>query len=128
MIHRFFQFNELISHLNTNILVLGLIFVNFLFNIVANASFKLSTLSGNLRGFVTWQVIGNLAGFITVITLTVLLRYLPLHVAFPVTTGLAVIGVQIVSGRLFFGESITLSEWLGTFLVIIGIVLLTRSK
>ena len=67
---------------------------NLLFNVVANASFKVSATSPNWRSFVTWQVIGNLAGFVTVLTLTGLLRFIPLHVAYPVTVGLAVIGVQ----------------------------------
>ena len=73
------------------------------------------------------EVIGNLAGFITVITLTWMLRYIPLHVAFPLTTGMAVIGVQMVSGNLFFGENITHNHWLGACLVIMGIVFLTRA-
>ena len=65
------------------------------FNIAANASFKVSALSPNWRGFLTWQVVGNLAGFITVLTLTGLLRTTSLHTACTVTTGLAVLGVQI---------------------------------
>lgn len=118
----------LVTHLRSNALTLALIALNLLFNIVANASFKISAGSNSLRGFLSWQVVGNLAGFITVITLTVLLRYLPLHVAFPVTTGLAVIGVQMISGRLYFGESVSSSDWLGTFLVILGIFFLTRGE
>ncbi len=99
---------------------------NLLFNIVANASFKLSAASPTLRGFVTWQIVGNLAGFITVLTLTGLLRHLPLHVAYPVTTGLAVIGVQVVAARWLFGEAISSGQWLGTLLVTLGIVLIGR--
>jgi multidrug transporter EmrE-like cation transporter len=106
-------------------LILILIGGNLLFNIVANASFKASAASSNWRGFLTWQVIGNLAGLITVITLTWLLKFLPLRVAFPVTTGLAVIGVQLVAAGWIFGESITPGQWLGTFLVVIGIALLS---
>jgi multidrug transporter EmrE-like cation transporter len=115
-----------VLRLPNNSLVLALTLTNLLFNIAANASFKVSAESDNIHGFITWQVLGNLAGFITVITLIVLLRYIPLHVAFPLTTGLAVIGVQMVSGRLFFGESISYSDWLGTLLVIVGIFFLTR--
>jgi multidrug transporter EmrE-like cation transporter len=98
--------------------------LNLLFNVVANASFKISADSQNLRGFLAWQFIGNLAGLITVLTLTWLLKYIPLHVAFPITTGLAVIGVQIFAGRFFFGESISPGRWLGALLVAAGIVLL----
>jgi multidrug transporter EmrE-like cation transporter len=106
-------------------LALALIAGNLIFNILANTSFKLSADSPNLRGFLVWQVIGNLSGFITVITLTWLLRYIPLNVAFPVTTGLAVIGVQIIAGGFFFKETLSTGQWLGTFLVVIGIALIS---
>ena len=96
------------------------------FNILANASFKVSALSGNWRGFLTWQVVGNLAGFITVLTLTGLLRFIPLHTAFTVTTGLAVLGVQVVASALFFHEQVTPAQWLGTLLVILGIALVSQ--
>ena len=111
---------------HSNVWVGMLLLSNLLFNVVANGSFKISAERHNLRGFVTWQVIGNLAGFITVITLTGLLRFIPLHVAFPVTTGLAVIGVQLIAGKLFFGEEISIERWLGTILVVIGIALISR--
>lgn len=104
------------------VLVLG----NLVFNIVANASFKLSAASPTWRGFLVWQIVGNLAGFITVLTLTGLLRYVPLHVAYPVTAGLAVVGVQVVAARWLFDEPISSAQWLGTLLVTLGIVLITR--
>lgn len=99
---------------------------NLLFNIVANAGFKLSAASSGWRGFLAWQIVGNLAGLITVLTLTGLLRYLPLHVAYPITAGLAVIGVQVVAARWLFGEAISSGQWLGTLLVVVGIVLVSR--
>jgi multidrug transporter EmrE-like cation transporter len=106
-------------------LALALMAGNLIFNILANTSFKLSADSPNLRGFLVWQVIGNLSGFITVITLTWLLRYIPLNVAFPVTTGLAVIGVQIIAGGFLFKETLSTGKWLGTFLVVAGIALIS---
>jgi len=109
-----------------NIVPLVLLGGNLFFNILANAGFKLSAASSGWRGFLAWQVVGNLAGFITVLTLTGLLRYLPLHVAYPITAGLAVIGVQVVAARWLFGEAISSGQWLGTLLVAIGIVLVSR--
>lgn len=103
-------------------IILALIGGNLLFNIVANASFKVSADSRTWRAFLLWQVVGNLAGFITVLTLTGLLRHIPLHVAFPLTTGLAVVGVQVGAARLLFHESITPVQWIGTLLVVIGIL------
>jgi multidrug transporter EmrE-like cation transporter len=103
---------------------ISLIGVNLLFNIVANASFRLSAASPTWRGFLLWQVVGNLAGLITVLTLTGLLSFVPLRVAYPVTAGLAVIGVQVIAARLLFHEPISSTQWLGTLLVMVGIVLI----
>ena len=107
-----------------SLLALVLIGGNTLFNIISNASFKYSALSPSWRGLLAWQVVGNLTGLITVITLTWLLRFVPLTVAFPVTTGLAVIGVQVIAASLLFQESISPAQWLGTLFIVAGIALI----
>jgi multidrug transporter EmrE-like cation transporter len=120
------QFAGLLATLeSSSVIVFVLIITNLVFNIIANASFKLSASSSEWRGFLTWQVVGNLAGFATVLTLTGLLRYIPLRVAYPVTMGLAILGVQIVAAHMLFHEPITPIQWLGTLLVAGGIILIT---
>jgi multidrug transporter EmrE-like cation transporter len=104
----------------------ALLGANLFFNIIANASFKVSAVSQSWSTFLSWQVLGNIAGFITVLTLTGLLRFIPLHVAYTVTAGLAVIGVQVVAAKWIFGEVVSHTQWLGTFLVIAGILLIGR--
>lgn len=99
---------------------------NLLFNVVSNASFKASADSRTWRGFLFWQVVGNLSGLVTVLTLTGLLRYLPLHVAFPLTTGLTVIGVQVGAAHWLFRETVSSTQWLGTALILAGIFLIGR--
>ncbi len=99
--------------------------LNLVFNIVSNVGFKLSADSPNWRGFLAWQIIGNVAGLVTVLTLTALLRYVPLGLAFTVTTGLAVLGVQVASSAVFFHEPVSHTQWLGTLLVTAGIALVT---
>lgn len=121
-----FWLGALLRSRSSNAIIVALITANLLFNVVANASFKVSAFSATWRAFLTWQVVGNLAGFITVLTLTGLLRYVPLHVAYPVTTGLAVFGVQIVGARLLFRESMTPGQWLGTVLLVLGIALIGK--
>ncbi len=106
----------------------ALIAANLLFNIVAQAGFKLSAHSLNWRGFLLWQVVGNLAGFVTVLTLTALLRFIPLSVAYPLTVGLAVVGVQVAAARLLFHESITPTQWLGTLLIACGVLLVCKGR
>ncbi len=106
-------------------LTVTLIVVNLLFNVLANVSFRYAAAASGWRGFLAWQVVGNLAGLITVVTLTLLLRHLPLHIAYPVTTGLALVGVQVVAALLWFQESISPREWAGAALIAVGVVLLS---
>jgi len=98
-----------------------LLLFNLAFNVIANASFKHSALSGSWQSFLGWQVAGNLPGFITVITLTWLLRYPPLHIVFPLTSGLAVVGIQVLVAALLFREPIGPRLWLGTLLIGLGV-------
>ncbi len=107
-------------------LIIGLLFLNMVFNILGNASFKLSALAANWKGLVGWQVVGNLAGLVTVLTLTGLLKYLPLHVAQPMVQGLAIIGVQLVASRLFFHETISPTQWIGMAVIVAGIFLIQK--
>jgi multidrug transporter EmrE-like cation transporter len=109
---------------HTVTLILTLILSNLVFTIIANASFKVSAQSANWRNFLAWQVIGNLGGLVTVITLTWLLRYQPLSVAFPLTTGLGVIGVQVIASHWLFKETISPEHWVGSALIILGIAFL----
>ncbi len=126
MIPAYFRaYIQALSEHSTAVIVV-LLSGNLLFNILANSCFKVSSTSSTWRAFLVWQIIGNLAGLITVISLTGLLHYLPLSFVFPVTTGLAVIGVQIVSSRILFGESVTSTQWLGTLMIALGIVLVGR--
>ncbi len=111
---------------SASMLVFWLIVVNLGFNVLSNAAFRVSAFSPNWRGLLIWQVVGNLAGFITVITLTWMLKYLPLSVAFPVTTGLTVIGVEMVSASWIFKEPVSEKQWLGTLAIVLGIWLIQR--
>jgi multidrug transporter EmrE-like cation transporter len=106
--------------------IFWLILLNMAFNILANASFRISAMSPTWRGILTWQAVGNIAGFITVITLTLLLRHMPLNIAFPLTTGLAVLGVQVVASIWLFHEPISQRQWIGTLAIVMGIWLIQR--
>jgi multidrug transporter EmrE-like cation transporter len=106
------------------LLTFALFLANFLFNVISNASFKYSAQSPGWNGIIAWQIVGNLAGFITVVTLTLLLRNTALNVAFPITAGLSVVGVQVFAAWLLFHEPISPVKWLGTLLIVLGIILI----
>ena len=122
------QVLQFFSNLNTRslLIILALVLGNLIFTIIANASFKVSAQSETGRTFFFWQVIGNLAGLVTVITLTWLLRYQPLSIAFPLTTGLGIIGVQLIASHWLFGETVTQGRLLGALFIIIGIAFLSK--
>jgi multidrug transporter EmrE-like cation transporter len=104
----------------------ALVALNVLFSIVANAAFRVSARSATWSGVVTWQVLGNLAGFVTVVCLTGLLRYVPLAIAFPVTTGMSILGVQLVAARWLFNEPVNPVQWAGALLIGLGVFLIQR--
>jgi undecaprenyl phosphate-alpha-L-ara4N flippase subunit ArnE len=103
----------------------ALVAVNVIFNIISSSGFKMSAASTNWRSFLGWQVVGNFSGLVTVLALTGLLRMTSLHVAYPITMGLSVVGVQVVAAALLFREAISPVQWLGTLLVVAGIALIT---
>jgi len=92
-------------------------------NTGAHICFKLSAARKGLKIFIAWQVAGNLAAFLGVLAFTALLRSLSLHVAYPLTEGLTAVGVQLVGGVLVLRERIQRTAWVGTGLILCGIVL-----
>src|SRR5262245_29225199 len=111
---------------NASAIMTGLIALNVVFSIVANAAFRVSARSATWTDILTWQVLGNLAGLITVVSLTGLLRYLPLAIAFPMTTGMSILAVQIVAAKWLFHEQINAMQWTGSLLIGVGIFLVQR--
>lgn len=107
-------------------LVAVLIAVNIAMVLVANVSFKFSAAAHGWRPFLTWQVVGNIAGFASVLTLTALLRQIPLHVAYPVTAGLGFVLVQVVGAHYVLHEAVSTMQWFGSALVLAGAVLLAQ--
>ncbi len=111
---------------NAPVIMTALVAVNVIFSIVANAAFRVSARSASWSDVLTWQVVGNLAGFVTVLALTGLLRYMPLSIAFPLTTGMSIVGVQVVAARWLFQEPISSVQWVGSLLIGVGIFLVQR--
>ncbi len=90
----------------------------------ANVLLKRSADAGSLWPFLAFQIAGNVAGLGGVLVYTALLRTLPLHVAFPLSRGAAVLGVQLFASMVVFHESFKATEALGTAAVVAGVILL----
>lgn len=95
---------------------------------VANTLLTFSAHASAAMSFLLFQIAGNLVGFIGILAYTGLLRTLPLHVAFPLSRGAAVIGVQLVASLLVFHEVFKLTEIAGTVVVAAGVILVGTSQ
>jgi multidrug transporter EmrE-like cation transporter len=107
---------------NAAFLLCYLVFVT-----AANIFLKLSADAGSTWLFIVMQAAGNLAGFVGILAYTGLLRHLPLHVAFPLTRGMAVLGVQVIASLAVFHEVFRLTEAAGIALVACGVILVGAS-
>jgi multidrug transporter EmrE-like cation transporter len=89
----------------------------------ANVLLKLSAEGAGLWVFLAFQAAGNLAGLAGILLYTWLMRSMPLHVAFPLSRGAGVLGVQLVGSILIFREAFTVKEAVGVVMVAVGIIL-----
>ncbi|HTZ50546.1 MAG TPA: hypothetical protein VMF68_02755 [Spirochaetia bacterium] len=99
----------------------------FVFVTASNVLLKLSADARETWMLAALFAAGNVAGFVGVLAYTGLLRTLPLHVAFPLSRGLVVLGVQLLASVLFFHERFTVREAGGVALVTAGIILVGAS-
>ncbi len=105
---------------------LGLLYVACV--VTSNVGFKLSAGSQTWRGFLAWQVVGNLAGFLGVIAFTLLLKFIPLYLAYGIFMGLGFVAVQVLAARLLFKEQIRPIQWIGVTLILLGIFLIALGR
>jgi multidrug transporter EmrE-like cation transporter len=107
---------------NAALLLCYLVFVTS-----ANVFLKLSAGASTVGYFLIMQIAGNLAGFVGILAYTGLLQKMPLHVAFPISRGVVVLGVQLAASLLFFHEVFKPTEAVGAALVAVGIILVGAS-
>ncbi len=108
--------------------ILGLTASNLIFTVISNIGFKLSADSAGWQGFLWWQIVGNLSGFLSVIAFTILLRLISLHLAFAVTAGFGFALVQLVGAGFVFHEAITEWQWFGVALITGGIFIVSLGR
>lgn len=106
----------------------GLTLANLAFTVVSNSGLKLSAASRGWQGFLRWQIVGNLSGFLGVLAFTFLLRFISLHLAYALTAGLGFLCVQIIAARFIFQEPISTVQWLGTVLTAAGVFIISWGK
>ena len=101
---------------------------NVAFNVVSNVGFKKSSLCHHWQGFLGWQIVGNLTGFLAVIAFTLLLRYISLNLALAVQFGVGFVFIQVLGAQLIFKEAITITQWVGVSVIFLGILLIAFGR
>ncbi len=109
-------------------LLVALVLINVVSTGLSVVAFKHAGMALEPRGFLWQQILGNFWGFVSVLAFTFLTRHLTLSVAYPLTVGLAVLLVQLVFARLFFGEAPTPTQITGALLIEAGIVLVAGRR
>ena len=89
---------------------------------------RLQTSGLNLLDFLLspWFLSGLACYGVNVIVFAMALDRLPISVAYPVLAGLGFMLIAILA-RWLFGETVSQIQWLGVSLILIGIILATRS-
>jgi len=108
--------------------IAGLILLNLTFNVIANVSFKWSALSARLREFLAWQAVGNVSGFLAVLSLTFVMRFVPLSLALSFSWGLGFIAIQVIGAHFVFHEAVSALQWLGVAFIAGGLVLVSMGR
>jgi len=109
-------------------LLIAIVIANLALVALSNISFKFSAQSPDWRGFLFWQVLGNIAGFASVLTFTLALRQIPLSIAFALSAGLGFVLVEVIGAHFVFHEAISAIQWLGVALVAVGVVLISQGR
>ncbi len=106
------------------LVVLGLVVVNQFFNVGATLSFAASGHAERLSTFVAWQIIGGVFGLGVNLTFAGLVRYWSLSFANVTGIALAFVSAQVFAAYMILHEPFAWPEWLGTSLVVVGVVLI----
>ena len=101
----------------------GLLLCYLVLVTAANILLKRSSQAPRALPFIVMFAAGNLAGFAGVLAYTAVLRMTPLHIAFPLSRGLVVLGIQLFAALVVFREAFALREVAGIALVTAGIIL-----
>jgi O-acetylserine/cysteine efflux transporter len=89
----------------------------------SNALVKISAGAAWFWPFILPFAAGNVAGLGGVLIYSLMLKSMPLHIAFPLTRGFGVLGVQLAATLLLFNETLRPAEIAGAVLVTAGIIL-----
>jgi multidrug transporter EmrE-like cation transporter len=98
-----------------------------IFVTAANSLLKLSANAHGVVPFLLYQAGGNLAGLAGILVYTGLMRRMPLHLAFPLSRGAGVLGVQLVASMLIFHEAFRPTEVAAMAVVAAGIIVVGMS-
>jgi len=86
--------------------------------------FKYASGAQGVKATILWFAVAGVAGTVSMIFYTLLLRYVPLHVGYAVLFGLGFVVVQVVAAKFILKEPVSLIQWIGGALMVAGIALI----
>jgi len=86
--------------------------------------FKYASGAQNFKTTILWFLAAGVAGTISMVLYTILLRFVPLSVGYAVLFGLGFVLIQVVAAKLILKESISLVQWLGGAVMVAGILMI----
>lgn len=85
--------------------------------------FKYASGASGLKSTLLWFLGAGVAGTVSMLLYTFILRYIPLHVGYAILFGLGFVVVQVVAARLILKESVSVLQWIGGAVVVAGILM-----
>jgi len=86
--------------------------------------FKYASGAQNLKSTVLWFLGAGVAGTVSMVLYTWLLRHLPLHVGYAALFGLGFVVVQVVAAKLILKEAVSPLQWIGGAVMVAGIFMI----
>jgi len=110
------------------LLLVGLVLLYVFFFDLSHYAFKMSVSRAGVKNLLYYQFVGNFAGFLAVICYTIMLKFLPLYLAFAIATGLGQLFLYTLVSRVVLKEVFGIYQVIGIVLILAGILLVSRSS
>jgi multidrug transporter EmrE-like cation transporter len=86
--------------------------------------FKYASGAQNFKITILWFLAAGVAGTISMVLYTILLRFVPLSIGYAVLFGLGFVLVQVVAAKLILKEQISVIQWFGGAVMVAGILMI----
>ncbi|GEM_PF-5857215 len=112
--------------MNTSVKILatiGLAVAALLTLTASQIGFKYASGADGLKNTILWLVGAGVAGTVSMLLYTLLLKHIPLHVGYAILYGLGFVLIQVVAAKFILKEPVSLMQWIGGAVMVAGIAM-----